>query len=423
MGHLTGKDLYKKLGRKLDGMAVRVPWNDALYHLIKELYSEDEAALVVKMPYGPSKLGRIARSAGMDEDRVRKILDGLCEKGLVVDLWAKDSYRYMISPMVVGIFEYTMMRTGGGIDFKKTAELFTEYMFGDDSFFRENFKEGRSISPLRALPYEESVLAEEHVEILDYEKAEYILSNAKTYSIGLCSCRHEKTHLGEKKCATPLETCSSFDRPAEYLVSHNLARKSSKQEMLDNLARSKELGLVISADNTKRNVGFLCHCCGCCCNLLLGYSRFGYAGTIVTSNFIAGVNKDSCTGCAKCGKACPVGTIAMKDRNDPSVKYKKIAVVDESVCIGCGVCSLACANKSIMLHKRKERVFHPASTFERVILQSLERNTLPNLIFDDPERLSHAFMRGFLGGFFRLPGVKRALAGDLLKSRFLKALK
>jgi len=42
MGHLTGKELYKQLGRKVDGLTVKVLWNENLYHTLKELYSEDD---------------------------------------------------------------------------------------------------------------------------------------------------------------------------------------------------------------------------------------------------------------------------------------------------------------------------------------------------------------------------------------------
>jgi hypothetical protein len=67
MGHLAGKELYKKLQSKIDGYTVRTPWNQALYDLLKELYTDDEALLVVRMPYRPSGLDRVARVAGMDE--------------------------------------------------------------------------------------------------------------------------------------------------------------------------------------------------------------------------------------------------------------------------------------------------------------------------------------------------------------------
>jgi hypothetical protein len=73
--------------------------------------------------------------------------------------------------------------------------------------------------------------------------------------------------------------------------------------------------------------------------------------------------------------------------------------------------------------KRPQRVLTPETTFERIILQSLDHGTLQNQLFDDPSRLSHRFLRGVVGGFLRLSPVKRALMGETLRSRFLSALK
>ena len=84
---------------------------------------------------------------------------------------------------------------------------------------------------------------------------------------------------------------------------------------------------------------------------------------------------------------------------------------------------MACPKNAVRLVKRKQRVLHPETTFERVILASLERGTLQNQIFDDPNRLTHQFLRGLVGGFLRLPPVKQALMSDLLRSRFLSVMK
>jgi ferredoxin len=97
-------------------------------------------------------------------------------------------------------------------------------------------------------------------------------------------------------------------------------------------------------------------------------------------------------------------------------------VIHEEACIGCGVCSLVCEPDAIEMRKREQNVIHPETTFERVILQCLERGTLQNQLFDEPDRLSHKAMRGIVGGFLRLPPVKRALMSDALRSRFLAAL-
>ena len=96
--------------------------------------------------------------------------------------------------------------------------------------------------------------------------------------------------------------------------------------------------------------------------------------------------------------------------------------IDEDLCIGCGVCSLVCDPDAIKMEKRDQHIIHPETTFERVILQCLERGTLQNQLFDDPGRLSHKAMRGIVGGFLRLSPVKKALMTDTLRSRFLAAM-
>ncbi len=419
MGHLVGKDLYRELGRKLDGLTVRAPWSQTFYEILVELYSAEEAEILVRMPYTFSSLKRIARSTGYAPDRLRALLETMADKGLVIDFCFNDSYQYMPSPLFIGVFEFTMMRAGPGVDSAKLGRLFHEYL-SEGAVFRENCADGQRVNVLRALPHEGTV--EEQVEILDYEKAGAIVAEKQTFALGICSCRHEKLHAGAKKCETPLGVCSSFDRAADMLVRHGMAREVSRGEMLDTLARSRDLGLVLSADNVQKSVGFICHCCGCCCNILQGVSRFGYANMIVTSSFIAGADLAECQACGTCVEACPIDAIAMKP-SDPEAADGPWPEVDTALCIGCGVCGLSCPSDAMKLRRRAQSVIHPETTFERVLLQSLERGTLQNQIFGDPGNLTQRAMRAVLGAFLNLPPVKRALMSDLLRSRFLAAMK
>jgi NAD-dependent dihydropyrimidine dehydrogenase PreA subunit len=423
MGHIDSKEIFRELGQKIDNLPMRAPWNDAFYKLLKELYSEKEADVLVKMPYGLSDLNRISQVTKYEISELQKILEGLCSKGLVMDLWSNDAYHYMPSPIMIGIFEFTMMRTGGAVDSKALAYLFHQYLNAENgALYAANLKNGNKVSVMRALPHRDAINPSEYMEVLDYEKATSIIESSEKFSIGICSCRHEKLHVGEKKCDVPLEKCSSFNHAADYLIRHNLAKEVCKSEMLENLAQSIEMKLVLCADNIKRNVTFICHCCKDCCNALAGISKFGYPNTVVTSSFIAKINPDTCVGCGKCAKACPIDAIQMIPIQNPQTKKKKDAIIDTSICLGCGVCALNCNNGAATLAKREKRVLHPETTFERVILQSLERGTLQNQIFDNPQSISQKFMRGFVGGFLRLPPVKAALMSDMLRSSFLNAM-
>lgn len=421
MGHRPFKEAYQQLGARLDSLSVRTPWSETFHEILRELYSVDEAKLIVAMPFRPSSVERISRLSGYPPSRLEPMLDRLCKKGLTVDLWDGKQYRYVVSPLVVGIFEFTMMRTDPGLDRKKISRLFSRYLMEEEAFGAANFTGDLQVSVMRALPYEETLPDLPDVEILDYEKASAIIDEHDCFSVGICSCRHEKFHLGRMRCDVPLETCTSFGNAARYLVRNNLAREISRSEMLDILARSKDSAFTLCADNVRDSVGFICHCCSCCCNLLEGIREKGYDRALTTSNWLADCDMDNCRGCGKCAKACPIDAVAMQAAPGKN-ENNQVPKVDDELCLGCGACILRCDSRAMHLNPREQRVLHPATSFERIILQCLERGTLQNLVFDEPNSKSHRFFRGLVGGFLRLSPVKKALMGDQLRSRFLQVL-
>ena len=413
-------EVYRSLSRKIDNLTVRAPWNETFSSILKKLYTPEEADVVVRMPYILSTADRIAGITGIEKVRLQGILDKLSNKGLLLDLYnVKDGqYYFMPSPMLIGLFEFTMMRTGRSREGEEFAKFFQDYLA---YFYPANFSNHEQVSILRVIPIEETLKTAKHIEFMDYEKASSLIEESNRFALGLCSCRNEKYHNEDKKCDAPLDNCSAFGIGADYLIRHNLGREVSKAEMIDNFARSRDLGLVFSADNTKRNPMVVCQCCKCCCNYLAGANKFGFTNSVVTSNFISSLDELKCTGCGKCVKLCPVNAVSLVDAKDPLKKKRKKAKVDSGICVGCGVCAFKCSNSAMAMINRGVRVIHPETTFERIILLSLERGNLQNQLFDNPRSMTQDYMRMFVGAFLKLAPVKRALMSDLFRSAFLSS--
>lgn len=64
----------------------------------------------------------------------------------------------------------------------------------------------------------------------------------------------------------------------------------------------------------------------------------------------------------------------------------------------------------------------PVNTAHRIVLMAIERNKLPQLIFDNQALFSHRLMAAILGVILRLPGIKQTMASRQMKSRYLDRL-
>lgn len=113
MGHLINakEAVYRALSERLNKNPVGAPINEILMEILYRLYTESEAKVASKFPLFPVTLDKISDITGMDVKELKKVLESMADKGLVIDIPRKDGIYYTLSPMVLGFFEYTFILT------------------------------------------------------------------------------------------------------------------------------------------------------------------------------------------------------------------------------------------------------------------------------------------------------------------------
>lgn len=415
MGHIrNGQGVYGRLQKRLDRFPIGAPPAPALYEILKRLYTEEEAEIACRMPIRFTDVAGIARRTGKSPETLLPALERMAEKGLVMDFEHKGKVEYILSPTLFGFFEFAFMRVRDDIPQKELARYMVEYAHDHPDLTRSIL--AGKVRPGRTLVHETAVDPEDATRILDHERSEQIVREAKAWAVSLCYCRHVMEHEG-RACTQPMEVCTTLNDAADFLVRRGLARKISREEALEIFAATREAGLVHIGDNVKRRPAYVCHCCGCCCAMLSAINRFKMFDAVVTSPFLAEINAGKCTGCGLCAKKCPVGAIEMRGEEGET----KAAVFGES-CLGCGVCKPACARSAIRMEPKRQRILVPESAWQRAVLMAIERGKFQNLLFDDFDRLDHAALRAITRIVIALPPVKKALLSEQVQSRFFRAL-
>jgi ferredoxin len=214
----------------------------------------------------------------------------------------------------------------------------------------------------------------------------------------------------------------TFGNTARSLSRHGFARPMDAAEGLDLLAEAREGNLVQFGENVRRQVNFICNCCGCCCEALIAARRFGLLHPVHTTGFLPEVSQAGCTGCGRCVQVCPVEAMGLVSANDPHRPKRQKARLDGEICLGCGLCVRACAAGAVSLKPRPQRVITPLNSAHRAVVMAIERGKLQDLIFDNRALLSHRAMAAILGVILKLPPFKQAMASRQMKSRYLEAL-
>jgi Pyruvate/2-oxoacid:ferredoxin oxidoreductase delta subunit len=392
----------------LDRFSQGAPASDALFKILEVLFSEEEALLVSKLPLVPFTVSDASKLWKMDKKETFRILNGLADKGLLFDSDKEGEHQYILAPTMAGFFEFSLMRTDGKFDRKVLSELYHQYINVEEDFVNDVFTLDPPVA--RVLVHEDQLPKERELVILDYERAVKIIETAGCITVGTCYCRHKMEHMG-KACDMPQDVCLTFNGSARTLSKHGIAKEISKEEAMKILKKVRELGLVQIGANVQDNVNWICNCCSCCCEAILGYKRLGYIPKI-NSNFQPEIKVSDCTGCGVCVKKCPVDAIRLE---------KGKAEVDVDVCFGCGVCSRFCPSSAIEMIRREKTRFVPKDSMERIVINAIERNKLQNFLFKNQELWTVNSMRRFLKILFSLPPAKWALANDQLRSRFLNS--
>jgi ferredoxin len=420
MSHITLKNSYKTLSDRLNLFPQGAPPGELLFRILEVLFTKEEAALVALLPIRPFKVAAAAKVWKKPAAESQRILETLASKGMLLDMESEGEQIFVLPPPMAGFFEFSMMRMGNGYDQKLLAELYYQYLNVEEDFVKNLFAGGETQLG-RTFVNEEAIDGDNTLTVMDYERASEVIQTASHMGIGACYCRHKMQHL-DKACSAPMDICMTFNGTAQSLIKHGHARQVNVKEGMDLLDVAREHNLVQFGENVQHRVAFICNCCGCCCEAMLGAKRFAVLNPVATTNFLPEVSTGNCNGCGKCVEVCPVEAMGLVSAGDPHTPKRRKARLDESVCLGCGVCARACPNHGILLKARKQRVLTPVTTAHRAVLMAIERGKLQNLIFDNQAQWNHRAMAAILGVILKLPPIKQVMASQQMKSRYLEYL-
>jgi ferredoxin len=159
------------------------------------------------------------------------------------------------------------------------------------------------------------------------------------------------------------------------------------------------LNLTHITDNIRHKPSFICNCCSCCCELLAGV-QMGYRNGIAKTGYRAVIDRERCSGCGLCFRACNVKAIDLPHGVQFLQPGDRYALVAEDICLGCGACVSVCKRGALSMVPVANRDLPP-----------LKRKDLYMRILKEKHRLTP----------FVVSGIKKSLR-SLLKGKFGKAV-
>jgi Na+-translocating ferredoxin:NAD+ oxidoreductase subunit B len=343
--------IYEEVRRYLDHFPIGMPPAPVAYQILRELISEEEAALFVNIPRSPQAWDseKIAEKSGMREKGVYKMLSDLAHRGViaVANPGESDQERFMVVPFAPGVIEYVLAEMTDTDQKRRLSGLIEKYL---DSGFYYEF--GSSNYPwMRVVPIEKKIDFQH--EVLSFNRVSSVIEQSTSIALIACACR-----TVAKNCNRPVETCIILDISAEYVAKYRNARKISKDEAYKVLDETEKHGLVHMTLNTQQGSSGICSCCTCCCSLLRGLINFHNPRAFLKSNFMPEIETDQCALCLQCVEICPTKAMVHYLGHEAFGSPERITVLEDR-CIGCGLCASHCPHEAITLKKVHDFIPEP----------------------------------------------------------------
>jgi Na+-translocating ferredoxin:NAD+ oxidoreductase RNF subunit RnfB len=349
-------DIYHKLRERLDMFPQGFPRTESgvEIEILRELFSEDEAEIMLFLGPSPEPVAAVAGKMGRDEKELGEQLYDMSRRGLILRFRvSEEEALYFLAPWVVGIWEFQVKNLND-----QNIRLYEKYH--EEAMVPERRKS--KAAGFRVIPVEEEV--EDNTQVESYEKVSEIIESSTRFAVADCICRKEAQMFGHG-CDKLLEGCMMFDMAAEYYIENEFGREITKDEAKEILAKAEEDGLVHHSSNHLGKKIFICNCCGCCCKALANITKHGNPDAIARSNYYAVIDPDECNACEVCIDRCQVDAIQLLD---------DVAEVDKDACIGCALCISSCPTEGISLARKTGDEASPIFTDDAELLQTVARD-------------------------------------------------
>ena len=352
------RDSYSRMIARMNKNFAKHSESDTLRTFLKELYTEEEAALIADFPLGAYTSKPLSEILGRDEAELDKILKEMTEKGLIFEAKnAEGEKEYSVLAFEPGLIEMQFLKGEDDEKTRKMAHLVSTIFEEERGRIKKVIANPERVTglnpemttemlkgpPARVISIERSVPTGK--EVASWEKVSSIVENENSYALAECGCKHI-AKLNRKPCKAdvPSKCCIYFGKLADFFVEGGYATRITKEEILALVNKCQEAGLIQATANRNKDTAYvLCNCCKCCC-VYLNTNRevrdFGIP--IMEVRFQAQVDNDNCTGCGECVDLCQLEALQLSD---------DIVRVNENYCIGCGICVSTCPTECISLKR------------------------------------------------------------------------
>ncbi len=353
-------DIYRQLQRHLDRMPVPFPETSSgvEIRMLKQLFNEEEAGIALKLSAIPEPVDKIHKRFKKGEitrELLASRLKGLFDKGAIMSFPnPKKGRMYSKLPLAIGIFEHQVDRIT-----KEFAEDFYKY---EDEGFADALLKNKT-KQMRTIPV--NVKLDPEFIVGSYDSARNIIEQSPgPFAVMNCICRQAKEKMGEScKQSDVMDTCFTLGASARFMMAKGVAKKITKDKIMDLLNRAERAGMVLQPENT-REPGFICCCCGCCCGVLTAAKKYENPSGLIQTNFYAEINTEKCAGCGECIMICQMDALVSVNSHT-EVLLKR--------CIGCGNCLNVCVSEAIALKKTEREVIPPKDRSEMYKKMIVER--------------------------------------------------